>query len=230
VHLWTVDLDAAGEAEALGGGSLSAAEAARARGFHHEHDRRRYAVARAVLRWMLGRYLGASPASVELGAGPFGKPTLVAPHTAAALEFNVSHSYGRALLGFACERQIGVDLEMVRPDVEVDLIARQQFAAAEWDALRRVAPAERTRAFFVSWTRKEAYLKAQGAGLHRALSRFAVVEESGSVVVRDEDDPAARGRWTVIDLQPAPGFVGAVAVERPSRLVSLRCWSGSATG
>ena len=65
------------------------------------------------------------------------------------------------------------------------------------------------------WTCKEAYLKALGDGLSKALDQFDVLLIPAEPVhlVNVEVDCDDATRWTLKALTPAPGYVAALAVE-----------------
>jgi 4'-phosphopantetheinyl transferase len=178
--------------------------------------------ARGLLRQLLGNYLGLPPRNVGFAVNPFGKPSLAGEGAASGIRFNVSHSDGLALLGFTRGREIGIDLEKVRSIREQ--IAERFFAPAETAFLRSLPVGEQTGAFFQCWTRKEAYIKARGDGLSRALDSFEVAFGPGvaPAILRAADEADAASRWTVVDLQPAEGFAGALVVE--GRPVTLKRW------
>ena len=60
IHVWCVELDAAGEVAALAA-CLSADERERASGLLSGTHQRRFVVARGMLRQLLGHYLGQAP-------------------------------------------------------------------------------------------------------------------------------------------------------------------------
>ncbi|NJO08000.1 MAG: 4'-phosphopantetheinyl transferase superfamily protein, partial [Chloroflexaceae bacterium] len=68
-------------------------------------------------------------------------------------------------------------------------------------------------AFFVGWTRKEAYIKARGAGLALSLKQFVVslTPAAPARLLATHDDPAEHTRWTLADLPPIPGYAAALA-------------------
>src|SRR5206468_1160556 len=76
---------------------------------------------------------------------------------------------------------------------------------------RRTRPDEYVTAFFRCWTRKEAYVKARGHGLTLALDRFEVPLEPGAtrVIASCLDDPSECSRWSLREIVPAPGYLGA---------------------
>jgi 4'-phosphopantetheinyl transferase len=212
VHVWRVGLDGAAPA-----GVLSDDERQRAARFRFERDRRRFAAARASLREILGGYLGEPPERLRFGQGAHGKPVLAWP-AASGVCFNVSHSDALALCAVSRGREVGVDVEALRPLPDADALAERFFSAAELAELRRLPDARRLQAFFCCWTRKEAYLKAIGCGLLQPLDAFDV-----SVAPEDLDcrlsvpaQPAEAARWLLLSLDAGPGYAAAVAgSDRP---------------
>jgi len=209
--------------------TLSKEEHARANRSYFERDRTRFIVCRGVLRAILGRYLRAAPGSLELRYSPHGKPAVSTDSGATALRFNVSHADGLALYGLTAGREIGIDLERIRPDVVSDQIADHYFSPREGAVLRSLSPTERVEAFFNCWTRKEAYIKARGAGLSLPLNRFDVslAPDEPAALLSTRDDPPDASRWLLRELFPGPGYVGAVAVE--GNHWRLQCWQWPGT-
>jgi 4'-phosphopantetheinyl transferase len=209
-HLWRLDLNApGGEETALD--ILNDEERARAARFHFERDRQRFIAGRGALRRILAAYLGRSPADLVFTVGPHGKPTV----ENLGLEFNLSHSGGWGLLAVTRDRRVGVDVERVRVDFAGEDIARRFFAPAEVEALAGSAPDQYATGFFRCWTRKEAYVKARGDGLSLALDRFEVPLDQGAThaLASCLDDPSECARWSLREIVPAPGYLGALVVE-----------------
>lgn len=224
VHVWRAGLDwepaRIREAET----ALAPDEQARAQRFFFERDRTRYVAGRATLRAILGRYLGVPPEGVGLCYGPRGKPALASSQTAAALRFNLAHSDGLALYAITLGRELGVDLERLRPEFATDAVAENFFSSAEVATLRGLSTGRQVRAFFDCWTRKEAYIKARGDGLWLPLDRFEVALAPGepAALLATHDEPAEARRWSLRQLQPGPGYAGALAVEGGGW--RLECW------
>jgi len=151
---------------------LAADEQVRAARFIRARDRRRFVSCRAALRQILGVLLDASPGSLQFRAGGQGKPELV-PEPGRdepsdcrhPLRFNVSHSAELALIAVCRGRELGVDIERVRPFAEADRIVASFFSTAEQAAFAMIPDEAKDRAFVRGWTRKEAVLKALGIGL-----------------------------------------------------------------
>ena len=206
-------LDATPEALAALAACLSDAERQRARRYHLEVPRRRFVVARAWLRRLLGARLDVQPAAVALTYGRNGKPALAPRFAAAGWRFNVSHCGELAICAISRGREVGVDVEEVRALEGADDIAARFFARGENQAYRALAPEDRPLGFFNCWTRKEAFVKALGVGLSLSLQRFEVSLAPGEParLVRLDRTLGERSAWQIAGFSPLPGFVAAIA-------------------
>ncbi len=202
---------------------LSPEERERASCFVFERDRRRYVIAHSALRTILAGYVGAPPASLAFTSRPGGKPRLAPPRT--DLRFSLSHSAGRALVAVALDREVGVDIEMVRDIPGLDDLAESCFSPAERRWLAAVQAASRRGAFFDGWTRKEAFLKASGEGLSRALDSFDVTLLPGEAPRLLRVAGGRASDWTLQALDVGPGYRAALAVEGPLGVLELVDWS-----
>jgi 4'-phosphopantetheinyl transferase len=138
---------------------------------------------------LLASRTGISAAALSIAADPNGKPHLV-DHPCA---FNLSHSGDVVLIGTADDGEVGVDVEVLRPTLDLDVVVRSHFSAGERWTIESLAPGARDLAFLVGWTRKEACLKAVGVGLNIdpasidagiCLSERTLRIESAEVVVQ----------------------------------------------
>jgi 4'-phosphopantetheinyl transferase len=168
---------------------LSADEHARAAAFVFERDRDRFIAGRGMLRELLAEAVGERPDRLSFHYGKHGKPAL----SGRPIRFNLSHSEGRAVYVFSAEREVGVDLERIRPVQQAMRIAERLFTPREVAHLAGLDGEEQQAAFFRAWTRREAHGKAIGAGLGAKLDTMA--------------------GWTLRCLVAAPGFVATLAVE-----------------
>jgi 4'-phosphopantetheinyl transferase len=163
VDCWFVSLAAfPADAESLAVAILSRDEGKRATGFYFERQRRCYIRSHAALRLLLGRYLMTAPDTISMVADTYGRPMLAA--RAGYLEFNLSHSGDAVLVGVSLHSPLGVDIELVRDVPDFLAIAKRHFAPSEVAELLRLAPEQRREGFYVTWTRKEAFVKALGLG------------------------------------------------------------------
>jgi 4'-phosphopantetheinyl transferase len=212
VHVWSALLDVPPARLARLAGHLSPDERARAARFRFDRDRRRFTAARGALREILGAYLGRPAPDVAFVYGAYGKPALAPPLDATGLAFNLAHAAGLALYGVALGRPLGIDVEEVRPLPDLLGVARRVMTPGELAPFAALPPDPQREAFFALWTRKEAYLKATGAGFSLRPDGFAV------------DDLRAGGPWRLHDLSPAPGFAACVAVEGDGDPLRCRRW------
>jgi 4'-phosphopantetheinyl transferase len=204
---------------------LSNDERSRARRFRFQCDRDRFTVARGLLRAILSFYLGLEPVQVRFCYGAHGKPRLAPPLDGSGLSFNVSHSSGLALYVVAIDRRVGIDLEWPSTGLAYQPVAERCFSLRERAMLAALPAESRGRqAFYNCWTRKEALVKAMGAGLHVPLDQFTVSLAPGEPAVLLEmcGDHGERSGWALRELFPGSGFVGALAVEGHGWRLS--CW------
>jgi 4'-phosphopantetheinyl transferase len=228
VHSWRVRLDAPPETSARFYAILTPDERQRSARFYFEHDRRRFIIARGVLRDLLGRYLQVEPGKISFVYNAFGKPEL-SPEFGSRLRFNVSHSAGLALIAIAAGSRVGVDVEYIRAETDYADIARHFFSAAEIADLTARPGDRHAEAFFSCWTKKEAYLKACGQGLAIALDSFSVPLTTDVANTRVDFCAASNNIvspecWLLYTLRPAPGYAGALAIEGSGWQLSQWTW------
>jgi 4'-phosphopantetheinyl transferase len=216
VHIWPVSIEGPVAVVDQFRSLLSADETARAARFRFEHLQHSFILARGALRILLGRYLNTSPRDLGFRYGAKGKPALTAP---ASLQFNASHSCDLALFAFTMDCELGVDIEAVRFMADMEDVARRFFCAEETAELMALSPGQRDQAFFLCWTRKEAYIKATGEGLSAPLDAFRVTlrpGESARMIHLGRDAIAAQA-WTLHDLTPDPRYAAALAYQDSPR-------------
>ena len=212
VDLWYADLDSfsADHLEPV----LCAEELGRAHRFHFAKDKKHFIVTRALLRTLLGAYLGTDPRLLILAYGKMGKPFVTAEFEG-RISFNLAHSGGRAIYAFTESRALGVDLELIREETAGDDIAKRFFSASEIEELQTVPLELRREAFFNCWTRKEAYIKARGEGLSMPLDGFRVSLKPGDLaaLLSNHSDLTEVERWEMRSIPVAAGYVAALVVE-----------------
>lgn len=196
-------------------------ERRRADRFRFPRDRERFMAARGRLRLILSRYAQRDPKDFRFTVGQYGKPDLV---DGGDLRFNVSHSHQLALYAFTRQREVGVDIEFIRPDFGTLDIAENYFSPIELAALRALPTDMHTDAFFTCWTRKEAYIKARGEGLSMPLSQFDVTLIPGEParLLDNRRDAGEVERWSMTELMPGAGYKAALVVEGQD--YTLACW------
>lgn len=215
VHVWRVGLDRGDREIETFRRLLDPREQQRSDAMVFRHHGDRLTIAHGALRLILGSYLSIDPREVRYAYGQNQKPSLAATHGTQGPRFNLSHSDNLALIAVARGRELGIDLEKLRTTIDVDRVAKRFFSPREMMSLGGGSIAKRREAFFSTWTRKEAYLKARGDGLRYPLEAFSVdVDPAGNpILARNSRNPEDVGRWTFRTLALSASFFGTLVVE-----------------
>lgn len=228
IHVWCTDLNVSQQLSIILEDTLENKERDRANRFHFEKDRHHFITARGVLRIILGSYLKLKPKRLNFLYTPHGKPKIADEIDYNYLKFNLSHSHGLALYAVSLGREIGIDIERVRTNLSFEKIAKRFFSPLEFQMLSALSPSERIEGFFNCWTRKEAYIKAIGEGLSIPLDQFDVTlnPRDEAKIISIKGDSISASYWSLYPLTPAPGYVGALAVEGKNLRIKYWMWSG----
>lgn len=141
---------------------LSPGELQKASSFKFLEHRENYIVSRGILRCLLCDSLRQDPKDVCILYGQWGKPCL--PNDL-SLFFNVSHSKDYAAYAFSSKDEVGIDIEIINPILDVDNLVSQILSSPEeLDFWHSVNASDRVETFYKLWVCKEAYLKASGQG------------------------------------------------------------------
>lgn len=215
VHVWHMDVNAERSNAARFWETLSPDERTRAGRFLHTEHQTRYAVTRGGLRMLTGRYLRREPTSLQFVYGSHGKPALLREYSFDDLRFNVSHCENSVLYAFACGQEVGVDIERVRENKDALALANRWFTDHEAQTLRVQRPDLQQLAFFKTWVRKEACLKASGKGLARSMRSFEVpaCSEETRGIVEFPGDGGEKATWCFEDLPVGSGWAAAVVSQ-----------------
>jgi phosphopantetheinyl transferase len=140
--------------------------------------------------------------------------------------FNLSRSAELGVLTLGGNRNIGVDVERIRPDVECEEIARSFFSPGAFQSLMGVSSDRRREGFFLCWTRKEAVLKAVGGGLNLPLDSFDASVEPTMLArfLRGVDS-----HWRIHSFFADPDYPAALVYDGPQANVhffSVKSHSG----
>ena len=197
---------------------LSSGERDRAARFKFETDRQRYILAHAALRSILSTYVKRPAGELEFESGPSGKPKLAAIYSKKKITFNLSHSHEVTLIGVAKTQEIGVDVEWMRKDFAFGEVAERFFTRREVALLHSLPEDVQREAFYKCWTSKEAFLKAKGTGLSGDLDEVQINFSPDAGVRVNGTIP----NWTLVELKPCDGYVGALVVQRSE--CQLKCF------
>jgi 4'-phosphopantetheinyl transferase len=171
-------------------------------------DRARFIACRSLLRYLLSKYVNQPAMQLCFEYSFYGKPFL----RNADLSFNVSHSHQLGALAFARGSPVGVDVEYMRPRVEIEDLARFCLSLEEQKHVFDTPPGEeRTCVFFEYWARKEAWMKADGRGLSLPIQSHTITRSlSGNGFRVAPLDVEETARWRIYPLNVPAGYQGAV--------------------
>lgn len=223
VHVWGFSLDADEGALMSVSHWLSSEERERATRFASPRHRQEFTAAHSALRLVLSRYCDQRPEELGFHKSASGKPFL--PSHAADSEpvrFNLTHSHGRALVAVARGREVGVDLEKIRPEVNVLNLARRFLSRQDLAFVESAEPSQRHERFLQVWVAREAVAKAEGTGLMFPLNRDHVdIQKDGKKgrLIRQGDRNVREVSVQFIPLET--GWVGAVAAEGTNWALTL---------
>lgn len=163
VHLWTRDLDAAGNDRLDCDELLSPDELSLAERLRSPLARRRFVRSHVITRHLLASILQQPAGDIVFSRNRWGKPSVESPR-GVALDFNFSHSENAFLFGVCFGATVGVDVEMIRDVPDLLPVAGSFFSPAEVALLRSARASEQQDLFFRYWTMKEASAKLTGRG------------------------------------------------------------------
>jgi 4'-phosphopantetheinyl transferase len=203
--------------------TLDEQERARASRFRSAELRDWFIAVHCFLRQVLGHYLNTPPVEIRFHFRPQGKPELADDSN---IRFNLSHTRNLAVLAVARGREVGVDVEDLRVNLDMLGLAQRYFSPAEAQWVESAPPEERAEAFFTCWTGKEAYVKGRGDGLSFRLDRFQVLPRAGSGALELQvyGDPHESRRWRIERLPLTPEHAAALAVEGTCSRTRLLQW------
>lgn len=187
-----------------------------AQGIHLWWLERQRAQGREPLRRILAGYLDRRPGHIRLLEDVHGRPALAGPD-AGRLDFNWSHSEGRAVVAVARKLpRLGVDIEHVHPRRSCMAIARRYFATSEHALLERLPEAQRPAAFVRLWTAKEALLKGHGRGLAHGLDKVVLDLQHDRPCIRDlQADLGRVDSWRLAHWRVSPTAFATLCWQAP---------------
>lgn len=223
IHIWYCNFDVNRSKIDYYSSLLSKDEKQKASRFKFTKDRECYIITRGILRLLLASYLEVEAKDITFDYTSFAKPFLAFKNP---LKFNVSHSGRMATFAFFLGTEIGVDIERVKADFDVLELAQNFFSKNEIESLEKLPKEELPQAFFRCWTRKEAFIKAEGSGLSFPLDKFAVSldDDQSAQLLETQWDITEKNKWQLYSFIPAPEYLGAVAVAQSNAQINYHNW------
>ena len=226
VQIWTAPTE--GWSEAIVSGlldTLDPSEKGRSARFRVEAARVHYVAAHALARFAIGRALGRNSRSLEFDYDSFGKPHLVG---VTDLGFSLSHSDGLVGCALGVHREIGIDIENMRQETDLDAISDVAFAVSEREWVAASPTGDRRERFFQFWTLKEAYLKAKGVGFSHPPDEavFDLAEQQP----RLKSDDGFVADWRFGSMRAGVAHIVSVAVRTSSVAPVAGTWLSVSPG
>ena len=150
-----------------------------------DKDRHSCLLTRALIRYVLSRYVNKKPYQWEFSINDYGKPAIKNIPENQLFKFNISHTDGLIALALTTTGDIGIDIENLernktknksenKPETKIDniSIAKRFFSQKEAVIIKNAAQNTKMELFLDFWTLKEAYIKARGMGLSIPLDKF----------------------------------------------------------
>ncbi len=188
---------------------LTMDELSRAEKYYTSELQNQYIVRRGILRTILSRYLDCFASEIEFCYSEWGKPQLDGNQ----IHFNLSHSHDSVVVAVSKEPLIGIDIEFTVPIPDMKRVAEHHFSQSEQAILFALDESEQLKAFYQCWTRKEAFIKADGRGLGIALDSFDVTlaPDDTPQLLRIGDKHNVASQWSMRNLPlDNKDYLGAV--------------------
>jgi 4'-phosphopantetheinyl transferase len=222
IHVWLLDLNLDLHKVDQLSNILSEDELTRAKKFHFEHHQHRFIITRANLRFILSKYLKITAQEIEFIYSEKGKPSLVKTCNQEGIEFNLSHTDNLALYAFTKNQKIGVDLEKIKDNCDIENLAKRFFTNNEYQVISNLERKQQPQAFFQAWTSKEAYLKATGEGLGGGLENIEInLHSQERELVRIEGNKQLVENWTLEKIDINDDYIATLAVKNLKKEIML---------
>lgn len=187
---------------------LNQAEIARADRYYFARHKRRFTLARSLLRLILGRYIQQNAKHLSFSYNDYGKPRL---NSTEKIEFNLSHSQDLALLAVGKDFPLGVDVEFFSAR-SYEGIAESLFSPQELEVFLALPFYLKPQVFFHIWAQKEAFIKACGMGLSYPTASFTVPAFSPSYEIIE--DSLHKTHWLLNSFMPQPSCSAALCCHK----------------
>ena len=196
---------------------LSKDEIIRANKLKIDSKKKQFIITRGILRSLLsGCLISTKPEEIHFSYRKHCKPCIDNKFYNKPIEFNVSHSGDYALIAITLNHQLGVDIEEINSAIEYQSLAKRFFSKHEINDLNNYEQSERRNAFYRGWTRKEAFIKAEGSGVSFGLDRFTVAldEEIKTSEIKINNAGFIKGSWFNYNSVTLPHYKTAIASNK----------------
>jgi 4'-phosphopantetheinyl transferase len=172
---------------------------------------KRYVESHGRLRNRLGQTLNQSPEKINIKKTEHGKPYLA---DYPELAFNLSHTADWLIIAIGWNCQLGVDMEICKPRLNLSGLVNKCFAEEEIACWSQLPETLKNTTFYRYWTRKEAFVKATGHGITLGLDQCVINPERPSEFLRVPDRCGKASAWHVLDIDLGEGVCSAVVADK----------------
>lgn len=151
---------------------LSPEELSRVQRYQSWAAQDRFILQHGLTRQILAAHLQTAPEAIEINAPKYGKPETKGLH------FNISHSGDYLAVAVSREIPVGVDIESIERDIDLNHVAAIVLSDAERNKLFALPAAQQKMTLLQTWVCKEAYWKLIGKGLTGMINQFEVAPTS----------------------------------------------------
>lgn len=203
---------------------LTKDELARAGKYLSGKKSREFIITRSALRNIIGYVLKTNPRQIEFAYTSSGMPLLDSAWSHTNITFNVSHSHDLAIIAVSIENIIGIDIEKIREDIDYKKLAKRFFSEYEHQQIMEFEDTLRLNAFFATWTRKEALVKATGTGIAYGLNKFdvSVDPDKPAELVDSRWQDECQSNWSLLNIETLPEYKACLAVA--GEMPNIRYW------
>lgn len=196
--------------------TLSIEEIARMNSFKYDNHRNIFATARYSTRLICSELLNVNVTDLKIQLSAYGKPYF---KDYQHLQFSISHSGNFILIGFGMYFPLGIDIEIVNPNIDHLNLSKSVFSIREITSLQKLTGKKLIEGFYNIWTQKESYIKAKGLGLHMSLDSFSVnlnnVEKYNLLEAAEGQQETKK--WQVFNFQTTSDYTAACACDHSIR-------------
>lgn len=188
---------------------LTSKELKKAQRFFKEIDRSRFIIYRSILKFVLAAHTKLNVKNIYLDY-QFNKKPYLASHP--WLFFNLSHSEDFAAIAVS-RKNVGLDIEYMSKDFNFTSLLPDVFDDNQ--VLQIQNAADKKHAFYTSWTRKEAFVKALGKGIDEDFKQIPSLDGQHKIdfsLIKNSKN------WQVNSFNLADSYLGAVAFENLSAI------------
>lgn len=136
--------------------------------FMFQQDSLRSLLGDLLSRYAICKRTKYKNSQLKFGVNDYNKPVLIKP---SELHFNISHS-GNWVVCAVADELVGIDVEFIK-NINFE-IAKRFFTKDEYSDLIKQNPTNQLKYFYLIWTLKESYIKADGRGLSLPLNSFCI--------------------------------------------------------